>query len=228
MGELTAADFEFLGIIFLSYVIGSIPPAYIAGRLFGGVDLRERGSGNVGGANVYTQVSRWLVVPVGIAEVAKGAGAVLLARAADFDPGGQMMAGVFALIGHNWSIFLGLRGGRGTGVIIGVLLVLAPLQLGLFAASGILGLLLNVTPIGVLVGLALTPISALISGQHISVFLGCSAILLVILTKRVLGNEPSLWRSDWQVLLLRLFLDRDIRNRDEWLARSDTTTRSLL
>jgi acyl phosphate:glycerol-3-phosphate acyltransferase len=223
MGELTAADFEFLGIIFLSYVIGSIPPAYLAGRVFGRVDLREKGSGNVGGANVYTSVGRWLVIPVGVAEVAKGAGAVLLARAADFDAGGQMMAGVFALIGHNWSIFLGLRGGRGTGVIIGVLLLLAPLQLGLFAASGILGLLLHVTPVGVLLGLALTPISALMSGQHISVFLGCSAILLVMVTKRILGNDAARWRSDWQVLLRRLFLDRDIASRREWLERSDTT-----
>lgn len=223
MGQLTAADFEFLGIIFLSYLIGSLSPAYLAGRVAGGVDLRHTGSGNVGGANVYTKVGRWLVIPVGIAEVAKGAGAVLLARAADFDAGGQMVAGVFALIGHNWSIFLGFRGGRGTGVIIGILLLLAPLQLALFAGSAILGLVLHVTPVGVLIGLTLTPISALLTGQHISVFLGCSAILGVIVIKRLLGNEAWTWHGDWHVLLLRLLFDRDVRSRDAWLKRGDTT-----
>jgi glycerol-3-phosphate acyltransferase PlsY len=221
MGELTAADFELLGIIFLSYIIGSLSPSYLAARVVSGVDLRQTGSGNVGGANLYESVGRWLVVPVGIAEVGKGAAAVLLARAADFDAGGQMVAGVFALIGHNWSIFLGFRGGRGTGVIIGVLLLLAPLQLGLFAASATLGLLLHVTPVGVLLGLALTPISALIQGQHISVFLGCSAILLVIVIKRMLGNEPWSWQGDWQILAWRLMFDRDVRSREEWLERGN-------
>lgn len=219
MGDLTAAEFEFLGIIFLAYVLGSISPAYLAGWFIAGVDLRYLGSGNVGGANLYSTVRRWLVIPVGIAEVAKGAGAVLLARAAEFDAGAQMVAGVFALIGHNWSVFLGFRGGRGTGVIIGVLLLLAPLQLGLFATSAILGLVLHITPIGVLLGLTLTPISALFSGQHISVFLGCSAILMVIVAKRLLGNEGPTWRWDWQVVLLRLLFDRDVRSRDEWLSR---------
>jgi glycerol-3-phosphate acyltransferase PlsY len=223
MGQLTAADFEFLGIIFLSYVIGSLSPAYLAARLAGGIDLREHGSGNVGGANVYSSVSRRLVVPVGIAEVAKSAGAVLLARAAEFDSGGQMVAGVFALIGHNWSIFLGFRGGRGTGVIIGVLLLLAPLQLALFASAALLGLALHITPIGVLVGLALTPISALLSGQHISVFLGCTAILGVIVIKRLLGNDGLTLHTGWGVLMRRLFFDRDTRSREAWLNRGKTT-----
>lgn len=220
MPQLTPADFDFLALAFLAYVVGSLSPAYAAARVVGGIDLRRHGSGNVGGANVWASVARWLVVPVGILEVIKGAGAVLLARAAGFDEGGQMLAGVAALAGHNWSIFLGFQGGRGTGVVTGVLLLLAPLQLGLFAASAILGLALRVTPVGVLAGLVLIPFSALLFGQHISVFLGCVAILAITAMKRLSGE--GLWTSgaDWrEVVLLRLFFDRDVRRRDDWLAR---------
>jgi acyl phosphate:glycerol-3-phosphate acyltransferase len=220
MPALTPADLEFLGIIFLSYVIGSIPPAYIAGRLAGGIDLREHGSGNVGGANLWKSVAPWLVVPVGMLEVLKGAICVLIARQAGFDLGGQMVAGVSALVGHNWSIFLGFRGGRGTGVILGILLLLAPLQLALFAGSAMLGLALGVTPLGVLAGLALTPLSALFLGAHISVTVGGLAILAIIGLKRMLGNNGWPSSLDWrEALLLRLFLDRDVRRREEWVTR---------
>jgi acyl phosphate:glycerol-3-phosphate acyltransferase len=220
MPPLVPADFAFLGIIVLSYLLGSLSPSYLAGRLFGGIDLREHGSGNVGGANVWTSVHPWLVVPVGVVEVLKGAAAVLLARAAGFDEGGQMLAGVCALVGHNWSVFLGFKGGRGTGVIIGVLLLLAPLQLALFALAAILGLMLGITPIGVLVGLLLAPLSALVMDQHISVFLGCLAILGIIATKRLAGH--GLWQTtaDWpRTMLLRLLFDRDVWRREEWIAR---------
>lgn len=219
MPQLTPADLDFLALAFLCYLLGSIPPAYVAARTFG-VDLRRRGSGNVGGANVWVSVRRWLVVPVGMLEVAKGAGSVLLAAAAGFDEGGQMLAGVAALTGHNWSLFIGFSGGRGTGVVLGVLLLLAPLQLGLFAGSALLGLVLGLTPLGVLGGLLLIPFSALVSGQHISVFLGCLAILAVVAVKRLGGSGGWESGADWrEVAFLRLFFDRDVRRREDWVAR---------
>jgi glycerol-3-phosphate acyltransferase PlsY len=57
-------------IIFASYLIGSIPIAYLAGRILKGIDIRRYGSANVGASNVYQSVARWAVVPVGVAQIA--------------------------------------------------------------------------------------------------------------------------------------------------------------
>ena len=72
-----------LAIIAASYVLGTIPVAWLTGRLAKSVDLRDYGSGNTGASNVWQSVSRALVVPVGLLQIAQGAAGVLLARDAD-------------------------------------------------------------------------------------------------------------------------------------------------
>ena len=110
----------------VAYLLGSFPTAYLAGRTKG-VDIRKLGSGSVGGSNVATVTSRWLIFPVGIIDVGKGMLAVLLAKWLDVSMTWQVIAGLFAIAGHNWSIFLGFVGGRGIGTSVGVLIVLFPL-----------------------------------------------------------------------------------------------------
>jgi acyl phosphate:glycerol-3-phosphate acyltransferase len=116
-------------IIVLSYLLGSIPTAYLASRLIRGRDIRRMGDANVGAANAYHELGAKAGVMVGLIDAAKGAAAVLIARSLDLSEIWILMAGLAAVAGHNWPVFLGFRGGRGVSTTIGVLFAtnLAPM-----------------------------------------------------------------------------------------------------
>lgn len=113
----------FLAIL-LSYLLGSIPTAYIAGRLTKGKDIRQMGDGNMGAQNAFHQLGAKAGLSVGILDAAKGILAILIAQIAGISQVSVLLAGTAAVIGHNWPIFLGFRGGRGECTTIGVLLTL--------------------------------------------------------------------------------------------------------
>jgi len=117
-----------LGIpsIIIGYLLGSIPTAYIASRIRKGIDIRNVGSGNMGGANVMREIGTHEGVFVGLIDVAKGAGAILIAQALDIPELWVFGTGFAALVGHNFPVFAGFRGGRGSATVIGIFLVLAP------------------------------------------------------------------------------------------------------
>jgi glycerol-3-phosphate acyltransferase PlsY len=117
-----------LGIpsVIIGYLLGSIPTAYIVSRIRKGVDIRTVGSGNMGAANVMRQIGAHEGVFVGLVDVAKGAGAILIARALNVSELWVFGAGFAALVGHNFPVFAGFRGGRGSATIVGIFFVLAP------------------------------------------------------------------------------------------------------
>jgi glycerol-3-phosphate acyltransferase PlsY len=112
--------------IVIGYLLGSIPTAYIVSRLRKGIDIRKVGSRNMGGGNVMREIGVREGAFVGIADVAKGAGAVLIAQALGVRDPWVFGAGFAALVGHNLPLFVGFRGGRGSATFIGIFLVLAP------------------------------------------------------------------------------------------------------
>jgi glycerol-3-phosphate acyltransferase PlsY len=117
-----------LGIlsIIIGYLLGSIPTAYIVGRKRKGIDIRDVGSRNMGAANVMREIGIHEGIFVVLIDVAKGAGAILVAQTSDISELWVFGAGFAALVGHNFPVFAGFRGGRGTATIIGIFLVLAP------------------------------------------------------------------------------------------------------
>jgi acyl phosphate:glycerol-3-phosphate acyltransferase len=208
-------------VIFASYLIGSIPIAYLAGRILKGIDIRRYGSANVGASNVYQSVARWAVVPVGVAQIGLAMAAIGLAKVLDQALGVQVLAGVAALLGAVWSVYLGFSGGRGVGASIGLMLMLTPITLAVFAAVSLVGVTLRSIPLAVGLGIAVAPLSALIFDGPGAIAAGCLAMAGIVFAKRLLTNKRSLpqgpaWR---EVLLNRLLFDRDIRNRDEWVRR---------
>ncbi len=117
---------EIIAII-IGYLLGSIPSAYVATRLASGKDVRQIGGGNVGGLNVYREVGAWPALAVGIVDLGKGAAAVAIAYwLLDLSPVFVLAAGLAAVIGHNWMVWLKFSGGKGMGVTIGALAVLFP------------------------------------------------------------------------------------------------------
>jgi glycerol-3-phosphate acyltransferase PlsY len=125
-------------IVALGYFLGSVPTAYLAGRIFKGVDIRQIGDGNMGAANAYRQLGPKIGFMVGIVDAAKGALAVLIALAVNAPQAVVLLTGAAAVFGHNWPIFLGFRGGRGESTTIGVLLAVITVPMLIVAAPAIL------------------------------------------------------------------------------------------
>jgi glycerol-3-phosphate acyltransferase PlsY len=122
-------------IVALGYLLGSVPTAYIAGRLLKGIDIRQIGDGNMGAANAYRQLGPGVGFLVGIVDAAKGALAVVIALATDAPQAVVLLAGAAAVFGH---IFLGFRGGRGESTTIGVLLAVLTVPMLIVAAPAVL------------------------------------------------------------------------------------------
>ncbi|MBA7658297.1 Glycerol-3-phosphate acyltransferase [subsurface metagenome] len=111
-------------IVILGYFLGAIPTACIAGHLRKGRNILEMGDGNMGAANAFRQLGAKTGVVVGIIDAGKGALAILIAQTTNLPQVAVMLTGVAVVAGHNWSAFIGFRGGRGESTTIGVLLAL--------------------------------------------------------------------------------------------------------
>lgn len=113
-------------VIALGYALGSIPFAFILARRWGHVDLRTSGSGNVGATNVLRTSGPLLGLAALTLDVAKGAAAVALARQFAAGSAVPTAAGLAAVMGHVYPVWLRFRGGKGVATACGVFAVLAP------------------------------------------------------------------------------------------------------
>lgn len=208
-------------LIALSYLLGSISFAYLAGRLIEGIDLREYGSHNLGGSNVVQHVSVWAVVPVALADIAKSALPTWLGLRLGLGLPVALLVGFAAMIGHNWSLYLRFRGGRGLGTMFGVLLVVFPLAAVYLLVCVGLGKLLRHTALAALLSVATVPLLSSVTGQPSVTTWACLGMLLIVIAKRLEANrEPIASDADRKrVYINRLLLDRDIREREAWIRR---------
>jgi glycerol-3-phosphate acyltransferase PlsY len=130
-------------MIVLSYLLGSIPTAVIAGRLLKGIDIRKEGSGNAGALNAGRVLGLKAAIVVAVVDIAKGMLAVLLvARIAQVGGGSPAVCGIAAVTGHVFPVFAGFRGGKGVatgaGAIIALFPILAPFCLAAFILVAVL------------------------------------------------------------------------------------------
>src|SRR5271155_478194 len=124
MAELNAT---LISIPVAAYLLGSIPVGLLVGKLFASADVRKSGSGNIGATNVARVAGPFAGVLTLLLDAAKGAFAVLLAARLTNDSALWMMiAGLCALVGHCFPIWLGFHGGKGVATAAGVFLVLCP------------------------------------------------------------------------------------------------------
>lgn len=209
-----------------AYLLGSVPTSYIAGRLLRGIDIRNYGSGVASASNVWHSVSRWSVVPVGIFDVLKGAIPVSIAYyVLGFDIWAVGIVGLAAIAGHSWSIFLGFSGGRGFATMMGALIILAPWELLVFIVIWLLGIaLLKNSPLWMILGAAAMPLASFGLGKPAELIWVLLGMLLLLIIKRLLA-ERTVPSGDWKrVMMHRLLLDRDTRNREAWIYRTPSST----
>jgi glycerol-3-phosphate acyltransferase PlsY len=113
-----------LSVLVLAYLLGSFPTAYIAGRLACGKDIRQMGDGNMGAQNAFRLFGARIGITVGLVDFLKGVAVIAIAQFANMAIPVILLAGMLAVAGHNWPVFLHFRGGRGEATTIGVLLLL--------------------------------------------------------------------------------------------------------
>lgn len=124
-----------------SFLIGSIPTAYLMGRLKG-IDIRKHGSGNVGATNAFRILGKGWGITCLVLDIVKGLVPVLLFSSQKFlhHPPSEIwlwVVGLTAIAGHMFSPFLNFKGGKGVATSLGVVLAIAPMPMGIVFALGI-------------------------------------------------------------------------------------------
>ncbi|GAB1429524.1 glycerol-3-phosphate 1-O-acyltransferase PlsY [Ignavibacteria bacterium] len=194
-------------VIALSYLIGSIPSGVIISRLLFGFDIRDKGSGNMGSTNVFRVLgAKWGIV-VQLLDILKGVIAVaiisrIFSGEMPFDNRTpfedatviKLIAGAAAVIGHIWSVFVRFRGGKGINTAAGMLVAIAPLDVGVALGFFLLTFFLSgYVSLGSMMAAITLPsfmcfryniLHDNIPGYHTIIFFTIGVSLLVIYTHR--------------------------------------------
>ncbi|MEM9317833.1 MAG: glycerol-3-phosphate 1-O-acyltransferase PlsY [Pseudomonadota bacterium] len=201
MPELTTALPLLIGIAIGSYLLGSVAFGLVMARIFGLGDLRQVGSGNIGATNVLRTGNKPAAALTLVLDAAKGAFAVLIARAVAGEDSAQLAA-FCAFLGHCYPIFLGFRGGKGVATFLGTLIALAwPVGLAACATWAVTAAISRISSLSALVAAALAPVWMLVLGYGSAVVLAVALAVLVALrhrpniTRLLAGEEPRIGSS---------------------------------
>lgn len=169
--------------VIVAYLIGSISSSTLVGKWFAHIDIREHGSGNAGATNTLRVLGlKWALVVLAV-DILKGMAAIFIAwYLGHGNPLFSYLSGLAVIIGHNWPLYFGFRGGKGIATTIGVLalLMFVPALL-----AGILAILLVIVTryvsLGALVFTILTPVFVLLlhHGTNAAIFAGIVAVFSI-------------------------------------------------
>lgn len=169
--------------LLIGYLIGAVPVGVVLAKRLRGVDLRRLGSGNPGAANAYRTAGLTMALLVMGADVAKGAGTVALAARLSDGPAAPIVAGVAAIVGHIYPVWLRFRGGKGVATAAGAFAMLAPWAMALAAAVFVITVwMTRYVSLGSVIATAALPPLALVTGASWAVVVGgaIAAALIVV------------------------------------------------
>ncbi len=212
----------YLLFIASTYLLASVPSAYLVGKLVKNIDLRYVGSGTIGASNVYHNVGKYWVIPVGLFDgLVKSYLPITIAQVLGLGVTQQILIGLTSIIGHNWPIFLRFKGGRGVAPSLGVLLSLGQLELAFFTAVACAGWqLYRSAPIWVLISFITLPLVSMYLEKPLQIIILMYGILFCTITKRLLSNFSFTHEGNLKTLLMyRIFFDRDISDSQNWVKK---------
>lgn len=186
--------------IIAGYLLGSVPIGVLTVRLLKGAEIRQIGSGRTGATNVYRAAGPWGAAITTLGDVLKGLVAVWLARALTGSVWVEAVAGLTAVCGHNWSVFLGFKGGAGTLTSLGVVAAMNPYAAAALIVPAIAVLVITRTAskASITIALAMGPVLAVFAALHITPWgyvlfgFGCAFLTIYALMpniKRILSGE---------------------------------------
>jgi glycerol-3-phosphate acyltransferase PlsY len=180
---------ELVPAILTGYAIGSLPIGFLVAQNRSGVDLRRAGSGNVGATNVYRTAGLATAIAVMVADVAKGAVAVLMTGGGE----AAAAAGAAAVVGHVYPVWLGFRGGKGVATASGVFGVLSPWPTAIAAAAfGMTVAGTRYVSLGSIVATLLLPIAGWLTPGLPAADIAATGVATLILFRHR-GNVARLW-----------------------------------
>lgn len=173
---------NYIIVIILGYVIGSIPNGLLIGKNLYDIDLRQFGSKNIGATNAFRTLGLYPSLWIFLTDAAKGVIAVYLADAVVGTPIALLLGGIAAIAGHNWSIFLRFTGGRGVATGLGVIAVLVPkVTLIVFLVWALIVYTTRYVSLASIVAATLVPIFMWFTGARIEfLYFGVVAALFVV------------------------------------------------
>jgi glycerol-3-phosphate acyltransferase PlsY len=195
----------------IGYFIGSIPFSYLIPKVFKGVDIRKLGDRNVGGSNVMRSVGLPYGILSGLLDFSKAMLPPLIARSFGLSLGVQVIGGFFAIVGHNWSLYLGFRGGRGVGSSLGLLLLFVPKELVLSFILAALFALISEGALGVLMAFTLLTFWTLLKNPEYTLKILVVAVYLLLIFRRLsfLPGDIKRGLPPLKTFLVRLLFDTD-------------------
>ncbi|MGM0471172.1 MAG: glycerol-3-phosphate 1-O-acyltransferase PlsY [Bacillota bacterium] len=188
---------SYLVVLVVGYLLGSIPFGLLLTRLVKGVDIREYGSGNIGATNAYRVMGFGMGIIVALFDISKGYISVVLAQyIVGTNPLVIILAGLAAIVGHNWSLFLNFNGGRGVATSVGVLINLLPQTvLVAFFVWLVVVLTMRYVSLGSIVGALLIPMLAFLLDRPLP-YVGLGLAIAVFVIYRHRPNIKRLLRGE--------------------------------
>jgi glycerol-3-phosphate acyltransferase PlsY len=184
-----------IAAIVIGYLLGAIPFSYIIARYLRRIDIRQRGSGNVGALAVWREAGPLFGILALLADVGKGVLSIYVARWLGLEVLWVCIAGFAAVVGHNWPVFLKFRGGKGASTIMGVLLAFMPLQfvIGLGIALLVVIPTSNIR-LGI-IGLACIPVIAWLFHKPAEYIYYPLALVLFLIVYTLIGLKGEMARA---------------------------------
>lgn len=188
-------------IALAGFLLGSIPTGkIIAGGM--GIDLRKTGSGNIGATNVLRSAGKLPALFTLIGDVAKGSAAVLFAQYFEVGYGYEGMIGLIAVLGHNYSLFLHFKGGKGVATSLGVLIVYAPLTGLVTVMIWLLTVLITrISSLGAIISFSVLPLSLYLLDAKEKLPISFIMSIIVLMRHKdnihrlIRGTEPKVGRK---------------------------------
>lgn len=169
-------------VMLLSYLIGCFSSAYFLGKMSKNIDIRSYGSGNAGATNALRVLGRKMGALTFFLDFVKGTIAVLIGTAI-FGFTGSLLAGVFVVVGHNWPVFLGFKGGKGVATSFGVLLALNWQTALLCLLIGVVVIIITkYVSLGSILAAISAPILIVLTTESINKHLYITIIILALLS----------------------------------------------
>ncbi len=193
--------------LILAYLLGSIPFGYLITKLSTGKNLLEIGWKKNSSSNVYKNVGKWQGVVAFLLDVLKGSVAVYIPMYLGLPIEIQIACAILAVIGHNWSIFLKFKGGRGLATLIGVLLIFNPTYLAIILIPCVIFTIIWTASVGTLLSFLTGIILSLSVSKYASSGIILSVALIPVLIKRLSPIHEL--QGNRELIENRLFFDQD-------------------
>jgi glycerol-3-phosphate acyltransferase PlsY len=186
---------EKIMLIIIAFILGSIPFGIIVAKIKG-VDLKKVGSGNIGATNVLRSLGKWPAFLTLFGDILKGTVAVAIGRFLGVGSVYEGLIGLSAILGHNFSIFLRFRGGKGVATGFGVLLVYTP-QVALFTIIIwiIIVILTKYSSLAAIVSFGLLPVNVAVFDPRYREKLFLTVLITILILTRHEGNIRRLMKG---------------------------------